>query len=264
MNIELIALLLGLGGIVGCMAGLLGIGGGLIVVPALMYILPLADVSNGIVMQMALATSLSTIILTSGSSAINHIRLGNVSLSIVRWLLPGVILGGFAGSYVAELIPSEFLPKVFGVIVALLALQMILSVRFERVRNVPGNATNLFSGCLIGTISTLAGIGGGSLIVPYLSRFGIEMRKAIGTASLCGSVIAMSGMIGYIFHGSGAEALPKYSLGYVYLPALLAISVTSVLTTRVGAHMTTKLPTKQLKKIFAIFLLFVAGKMLFS
>ncbi|WP_375751245.1 sulfite exporter TauE/SafE family protein [Vibrio sp. HN007] len=264
MNIELIALLLGLGAIVGCMAGLLGIGGGLIVVPALMFILPLAGVGADIVMHIALATSLATIILTSGSSAFNHLRLGNISLSVVRWLIPGVIAGGFAGSYIAELIPSEMLPKVFGIIVAFLALQMMLSVRFQKVKAAPTAKMNLGSGLVIGTISTLAGIGGGSLIVPYLSRYGLEMRKAIGTASLCGGVIALSGMIGYILHGTGSEALPDYSVGYVYLPALLAISGTSVLTTKVGAHLTTKLPTKALKKIFAVFLLFVAVKMLLS
>jgi uncharacterized membrane protein YfcA len=257
-------MLLLLGSIVGVMAGLLGIGGGLIVVPALLYLLPLAGLDGSLAMQMALATSLASIILTSGSSALNHLKLGNVDLSIVRWLIPGVVFGGFIGSYIAELIPSDYLPKVFGAIVMLLAIQMLLSVRMQRTRQQPGKSATLGAGCIIGTVSTLAGIGGGSLIVPYLSRYGVEMRRAIGTSSVCGSVIALSGMTGFILHGVGNAQLPQYSVGYVYLPALLAIAATSVLTTRVGASLASRMPTASLKKLFALFLLCVSIKMLLS
>ena len=114
----------------------------------------------------------------------------------------------------------------------------------------------------IGVISSLAGIGGGSLSVPFLNRHGVEMRKAVGSSSVCGCVIAISGMLGFILHGYSAENLPAYSVGYVYLPALAAIASTSMLTTRIGAKMATTLPTAALKKIFALFLMFVAGTML--
>lgn len=262
MNIELLLLMLLLGSFVGVMAGLLGIGGGLIVVPALLFLLPQAGIDPAICMNIALATSLSTIIVTSGSSALNHLKLGNVDIFVIKWLMPGVVVGGFIGANIAEWIPTEYLPKVFGVIVLFLALQMLLSIKNATERNMPTSAKMIGYGAGIGVISSLAGIGGGSLSVPFLNRHGVEMRKAVGSSSVCGCVIAISGMLGFILHGYSAENLPAYSMGYVYLPALAAIASTSMLTTRIGAKMATSLPTAALKKIFALFLMFVAGTML--
>ncbi|WP_371133714.1 sulfite exporter TauE/SafE family protein [Vibrio japonicus] len=251
-----------LGGVVGIMAGLLGIGGGLIVVPALVLLLPMASVDPEISMQLALATSLASIIVTSGSSALNHFKLGNVDVFVVKWLMPGVVIGGFLGANVADWIPSQYLPKVFGVIVLLLAIQMLLSIKSKTERAMPGSGATMAIGTGIGMVSSLAGIGGGSLSVPFLSRHGIEMRRAVGSSSVCGCFIALSGMIGFILNGYQAEALPDYSIGYVYLPALVAITSTSMLTTRIGAKLATTMPTVRLKKIFALFLMFVAGTML--
>ncbi|GAB2637155.1 sulfite exporter TauE/SafE family protein [Vibrio panuliri] len=262
MSIELLVMMLLLGSFVGVMAGLLGIGGGLIVVPALVILLPKAGIDPSITMNIALATSLSTIIVTSGSSALNHLKLGNVDMFVVKWLMPGVVIGGFVGANVAEWIPTEYLPKVFGVIVLFLALQMLLSIKNGVQRSMPSNVKTIGYGAGIGVISSLAGIGGGSLSVPFLNRHGVEMRKAVGSSSVCGCVIAISGMIGFILHGYSAQNLPAYSIGYVYLPALAAIASTSMLTTRVGAKLATSLPTAALKKIFAVFLMFVAGTML--
>lgn len=262
MNIELIIQFLILGSVVGVLAGLLGIGGGLVVVPALLWLLPAAGISTNLVMHIALATSLTTIILTSGSSAFNHLRLGNVDMFVVKWLMPGVVVGGLAGSFIAEAIPTQYLIKVFGIIVLGLAIQMLMSLKSSNSRPMPAAGTTLGYGGLIGVTSSLAGIGGGSLTVPFLSRHGVEMRKAIGSSSVCGSFIAIAGMTGFVVHGLEASGLPEYSIGYVYLPALFGIAATSVLTTRVGAKLATRLPTAVLKKIFAVFLLFVAGKML--
>lgn len=263
MEIELLAQFLALGCFVGTMAGLLGIGGGLIVVPALAsWLLPQAGVGDDILMHIALGTSLATIILTSGASALNHLKLGNVDLFVVKWLLPGVVLGGAAGSFIAEAIPSQYLIKVFGGIVFLLAIQMLVSLKGSRSYPMPSQPITFCCGSLIGVTSSLAGIGGGSLTVPFLSRHGVEMRKAIGSSSVCGCVIAIAGMGGFALHGANAQGLPEYSLGYVYLPALFGIVATSMLTTRLGAKLATRLPTAVLKKIFAVFLLFIAGKML--
>jgi len=262
VNIEFLVMLVLLGGIVGIMAGLLGIGGGLIVVPALLLLLPLAGIDPTICMQIALATSLASIIVTSGSSAFNHFKLGNVDIYVVKWLMPGVVVGGFLGANIAEWIPSEYLPKVFGFIVLGLAIQMLFSIKGHSMKMMPGSLVTMVVGTVIGMVSSLAGIGGGSLSVPFLNRHGVEMRKAIGSSSVCGCFIAIAGMIGFILHGYKAQSLPSYSIGYVYLPALLAIASASMLTTRIGAKMATSLPTSTLKKIFAVFLLFVAGTML--
>lgn len=260
-EIWLFAVCLGLGAVVGVLAGLLGIGGGLVVVPALVWLLPLAGIGPTLVMHIALATSLASIVLTSGASARNHFRLGNIDVSIVRSLAPGVILGGLGGSVVAEMVPSHMLPKIFAVIVLLLGLQMLASMRFSSQRPLPGGVRLFGSGGLIGVVSSLAGIGGGSLTVPYLSWHGVEMRRAIGCASFSGALIAIAGMAGFIAAGVGDQNLPLFSIGYVYLPALLGIVLTSMYTTRFGAAWVSRLPTPVLKKIFAIFLLFVSVKM---
>lgn len=262
MNIEFLSLLLLLGGFVGIMAGLLGIGGGLIVVPALLYLLPMAGIDPSISMHIALATSLASIIVTSGSSAFNHFRLGNVDMFVVKWLMPGVVVGGFLGANIADWIPSQYLPKVFGVIVLLLAIQMLFSIKGKTERAMPGSGATVVIGTGIGMVSSLAGIGGGSLSVPFLNRHGVEMRRAVGSSSVCGCFIALSGMAGFILNGYKADVLPAYSLGYVYLPALIGITSTSMLTTRIGAKLATSMPTVRLKKIFAVFLMFVAGTML--
>lgn len=264
MNYELFILLLLVGSVVGVTAGLLGIGGGLIIVPTLTVLLPQAGVQADVVMQVSLATSLATIILTSGSSALNHLKLGNIDIYVIKWLLPGVIIGGVAGSFIAEFIPSHYLPKIFGVIVLCLVFQMLFSIKSTKQRPLPNAPKTVIAGSIIGTISSLAGIGGGSLMVPFLNRYGIEMRRAVGSASVCSCVIALSGMVGFIVHGIGVDHLPKYSIGYVYLPALVAIVSTSIFTTRLGANLASRLPTVILKKIFAVFLLFVAVKMLLS
>lgn len=258
---SIFALYLALGSVVGVMAGLLGIGGGLLVVPALLWLLPQAGVDSNIAMQMALGTSLATIIFTSSSSALNHLRLGNVEVALIKSLAPGVIIGGFIGSYLTELIPTQYLPKLFGMIVLLLALQMLLALKLTATRAMPSLIKLAASGGVIGVISSLAGIGGGSLTVPYLSFHGVDMRKAIGSSSLCGTLIAIAGMIGFVIHGASADNLPSMSIGYIYLPALCGVSITSMLTTKVGARLASHLPTPTLKKIFAVFLVFIGSKM---
>ncbi|SJN53877.1 hypothetical protein VR7878_00528 [Vibrio ruber DSM 16370] len=262
MTITFVLLLIVLGAFVGVMAGLLGIGGGLIIVPALLFLFPHIGIGSDIAMQVALATSLSCIILTSGSSALNHLRYGNIDLLAVKWLTPGIVAGGLMGATLADWMPSEYLPKVFGVIVLFLAMQMFLSIRQQTMKPMPGQGSMILSGSLIGMISSLAGIGGGALSVPYLNRHGVEMRKAVGTSSLCGCVIALSGMVGFIWHGFTIQNLPPFSLGYVYLPALLFVSCSSMFTTRIGAKLATELPTSVLKKVFAVFLMFVSVHML--
>ncbi|MDA9557501.1 sulfite exporter TauE/SafE family protein [Vibrio sp.] len=262
MNIQVMLMLLGLGGMVGFMAGLLGIGGGLLVVPALLHLLPLAGIDSSIVMNIALATSLSTIIVTSGASAINHLRLGNVDIFVIKWLMPGMIVGGFFGANIVEFIPASYLPPIFGCIVLALAIQMLISIRILAVKTMPNVPVTIMYGTGIGVISSLAGIGGGSISVPFLNKHGIEMRRAVGSSSVCGCVIAIAGMAGFILHGVGSELLPPYSVGYVYIPALVSITATSMMTTHLGAKFAVKISTVTLKKLFAVFLLCIAIPML--
>ncbi|EDM56162.1 choline dehydrogenase, partial [Vibrio parahaemolyticus AQ3810] len=131
-------------------------------------------------MHMALATSLASIIVTSGSSALNHLKLGNVDMFVVKWLMPGVVIGGFVGANIAEWIPTHYLPKVFGVIVLCLAVQMFRSIKVKSEKPMPSSPVTMMYGTGIGVVSSLAGIGGGSLSVPFLNKHGVEMRKAVG------------------------------------------------------------------------------------
>lgn len=262
MTLELLILFLLLGSVVGVIAGLLGIGGGLVVVPALVFLLPKAGISSEILMHMALATSLATIIMTSLSSALSHLKLGNVDMFAVKWLMPGVLVGGYFGATIADWIPHQYLPKVFSIIVMMLAWQMFRSIRVVSDKPMPNPVITMVCGSAIGIISSLVGVGGGSLSVPFLNRHGVEMRKSVGSSAVCGFAIAISGMLGFVVSGYQIVDLPPYSLGYVYLPALIAIAATSMLTTRVGARLSTKMPTASLKRIFALFLMFVAVTML--
>lgn len=262
MNGELIAVLLVLGLIVGVLAGLLGIGGGLVVVPALHFLLPSIGVSDQLGMRIALATSLACIIVTTSSSVLNNIRLKNIDFYAARSLVPGVVVGGIFGVMLANWIPTEYLPKVFGVIVLGMAVQMFRSVRAKSSKPMPSSFKTTCCGVGIGTVASLAGVGGGSLTVPFLSSRSVEMRKAVGTSSVCAFAIAVSGMLSFTLHGYHADGLPSWSLGYVYLPALLSITITSIFTTKIGVRLAVGLPTTTLKKIFAIFLMIVAGTML--
>lgn len=251
-----------LGGVVGILAGLLGIGGGLIIVPALVGLLPLAGVLPEHLMPIALGTSLASIVLTGVSSSWRHHQLGNVDWTIVKAMVPGGIIGAVIGAHVITLIPSDMISKVFGVLVLLLALQMALSVKTRAEHPLPAKGWLFTAGGLIGIFSSLAGIGGGSLTVPYLNWHSVPMRIAIGVSAVCGMMLGVGGSLTLIVSGLHVSDLPAYSLGYVYLPALACIAVTSVQTSKVGANLVSRLPVPILKKGFAVLLVFVALKML--
>ncbi|PCE68070.1 hypothetical protein B6G00_07045 [Salinivibrio sp. YCSC6] len=252
-----------LGALVGTLSGLLGIGGGLVVVPALSFLLPLFGLSADIVMPMALATSLATIVLTSSASAWRHFRMGNVDMRAVRALVPGMMLGGVLGASLADKLPPDWLPRIFGVIVLTMAMQMLLSRPQVTLRPLPSPWRISLAGTLIGTLSSLAGIGGGSFTVPYLHWRGVTMHKAIGSSALGGAVLGLAGMVSFVWLGwRQTEPLPALSVGYLYLPALLGVVSTSVLMTRVGATLAVQLPTRQIKRIFAGFLVIVGASML--
>ena len=253
-----------LGLFAGVMAGLLGVGGGLIIVPTLAWIFHHQQVDDAIVMHLAIGTSLATIVVTSISSVRAHHRRGAVLWPIFWRLTPGIVVGAWLGAAIADALPSAVLSKVFAVFVLTVAAQMGFGAKPAPHRELPGTAGMLTAGGVIGAVSAIVGIGGGSLTVPFLTWCNIAIRQAVATSSACGLPIALAGALGFVVTGLNATGRPDWSLGYVYGPALVGITLTSMLSAPLGAKLAHTLPTEMLKKVFAAFLTLVGVKMLLA
>lgn len=253
-----------LGALVGFLAGLLGIGGGLVVVPALVYLLPQLGISNEIIMPMALATSLSAIVITSSSAAFAHHKNKNIPWDVTKPLMFIVAFGALLGAFIADRLSAQALTNFFAIAVIVLASYMLASIRSQRSKEMPAKAMLQFISLTTGIIASLMGMAGGAILVPVLTYFGMPLRYCIGIATVCGVMVALFGSLGYIISGLDNEMLPVWSVGYVYLPALLGIVLTSSLFAPVGVKFATKLPVKTLKKAFALFLILVAIKMILA
>uniref|UniRef100_A0A486XVN2 Probable membrane transporter protein n=1 Tax=Rheinheimera sp. BAL341 TaxID=1708203 RepID=A0A486XVN2_9GAMM len=263
LSIVVITLLLG--ALVGFLAGLLGIGGGLVIVPALVMLLPAYDIvpANQAIL-VAIATSLASIIITASSSVLAHHRWGNVPWSVAGSIVTGAALGAWCVGYLAHNISGEMLQLIFGVAVLLLALRMLGSRSAVGKRALPGPVAVTAISSVLGGIASLLGIGGGALFVPMLNYFSVDMRRAIGCAAASGIAIAVFGTLGYVIAGWQHYQLSAGFIGYIYLPALLGIISTSVFTAPLGARLAQRLPVLTIKRIFGIFLLLVAAKMIIN
>lgn len=251
-----------LGSVVGFMAGLLGIGGGMIAVPALTYLLHYyLAIPTTEAITIAIGTSLSTIILTGMSSARTHWKLGNIKMDLAIYAGLGNIFGASIGAQIAAHMPGFWLKTLFGLFMLLLALYMLFGERVVSSKSLSKRKLVLIS-LVIGSVSAMMGVGGGALLVPALIYYQVAMKPAIGTASLAGVLIAIFGCLNYVQAGYGLATLPPYSIGYVYLPAALAIVCISIFTAPLGAKFVQKVDTKKLKRYFAIFQMAVAFKIL--
>ncbi|MEM7420805.1 MAG: sulfite exporter TauE/SafE family protein [Pseudomonadota bacterium] len=261
MVVILVSCLL-LGSIVGILAGMLGIGGGLIIVPALSYLLVhFLGMTTEAVMPVAIATSLSTIIFTGMSSAFAHYRLGNIQPNVVLYTGMGIAVGAVGGAQIASHISGEMLKDVFAVLVMLIAAQMIFGKQ-KASDNEASKATLGAVGTVAGTLSALMGIGGGALLVPALVWFKVNIRAAIGCAAFCGLVIAVFGTASFIIAGLNETDVPNHSLGYVYLPATAGIVATSMFTANIGAKLGQKVNVRVLKSMLACLLVLVSIRMI--
>jgi uncharacterized protein len=249
----------------GLLAGLLGVGGGIVIVPVLFTVLEAVGIEPGIAIKAAVATSLATIALTSLSSARSHHRRGAVDYVLLRqWSVP-VIVGVVIGTAVAGYADGRLLTGVFGSVALLVAANMVLRRSNEPLRaGFPNAGTRSGFGVLVGVISAMMGIGGGTLSVPILTAFGFDMRRAVGTASAIGFFIAIPGMIGYVLTGWSAEGLPPVSLGYINLIAFAAIAPLTMAFAPIGAHIAHSIPQAALRMAFAVFLLATSVRMFWS
>lgn len=252
-----------LGMFTGVIAGLLGIGGGLIIVPILVWLFHIqGHVADDVAMQVAVGTSLATIILTSIGSIWSHHQKGAVDWGIVRRILPGLLIGSVAGSVIAHYMPSDMLKKVFGVLQVLIALNMALDRPPRPHRQLPGALGMTSAGSVVGAISSLMGMGGGAISTPFFAWCNVPMRRAIATSAAIGLPAALAGSAAYVITGWGLQGLPHMSLGYVYLPAWISIGLMSILFAVLGAKLTHVLPVDILKRVFAVLLMILGIKML--
>ncbi|MFZ5558208.1 MAG: sulfite exporter TauE/SafE family protein [Pseudomonadota bacterium] len=255
---------LALGAFVGFFAGMLGIGGGLVIVPVLVLLFDAQGFPAAEVLHLALGTAMSTIVFTSLSSIRAHHRRGGVRWDILKPMTPAVVVGTLAGAAFAAALPRQPLAIVFTVFVFYAAVQMWLDIKPKASRQLPGAAGLMAGGGLIGLISTLVAGGGAFLTVPWLTWCNVDLRQAVGTAAAVGLPIAAAGAVGYALAGYGTRALPPHSLGFVYLPALAWVVVPSMLLAPLGARTAHRMPVATLKRVFSVLLFLLAGKMLVS
>ena len=261
----LILELAALGLATGYLAGLLGIGGGMLIGPFLTIILSHRGLPADLAIKMAIATSMATIMFTSISSVRAHHARGAVRWDIVKGLAPGIVLGGMVASIgIFSLLKGAWLAIFFSLFVGFSATQMFLDKKPKPTRQMPSTAGQIAAGTVIGCLSGLVGAGGGFISVPFMVAHNVAILNAVATSAALGFPIALANTVGYVVSGSGLPGLPPYSLGYIWLPGLAVIATCSVLTAPLGAKMAHQLPIAKLKKVFATVLYGLSAYMLFK
>ena len=254
------------GALAGVLAGLLGIGGGAVIVPALIWLFGHGDLSgwNGeaaVIPHQAVATSLATVVATGLASTWAHQRRGAVDWRLFRDLAIGLLLGAWAGAFAAAWLPALWLKRLFALFLLYNGLRMLARPSARPQQAMPGRGGLTGAATGFGALSAMLGIGGGLLVVPFLARRGLVMRRAVATASACGVPLALAGSVGFVIAGWGEPGLPAQSLGFIYWPAALAIMATSVPLAPLGAWLAHRLPTAWVKRVFGILLLVVSAEL---
>ena len=252
-----------LGTVTGFLAGLLGIGGAMLLVPVITFLLHSRGYPADVTSKMAVATSIATICFTSLSSVRAHHQRGAVLWPLVRLLAPGLVAGGLAGAYLAVALPGRLLAGLFGVFLVTSATQMVLDRKPAATRSLPGAAGTMAVGVAIGAISSLVGAGGAFISVPFMTWCNVRIHNAVATSAALGFPIALAGTVGYWWAGRDLPAMP-WTAGYLYLPALLVISAASMALAPLGARTAHRLDVRPLRRMFALVLYALAGYMLWK
>mgnify|MGYP001578100021 FL=1 len=254
-----------MGALAGTMAGLLGIGGGALIVPVLVIVFETQGVDRSITMQAALGTSLATIVFTALSSVLAHHRRSAVRWAIVRRITPGIVIGGLLGAAIADVLPSRTLQIMFVIFMFAIAVQFGFGILAATAsRTLPGPVGMSLAGTAIGAASSLFGVGGGSMSVPFMTWCSVPVRQAIATSAAIGMPIALASTVGYIVAGFGDPRLPPWSIGYVALPAFFGVVVASTVAAPLGARLAHRLPEIVLRRIFAVFVTILGLRMLWG
>lgn len=266
MELQYVLALAGLGCGTGFLAGLLGIGGGMVLTPFLTLILSHAGLPDEHVVHVAIATSMGTILFTSLSSVRAHAARGAVIWRVVGLVAPGILVGALIGAQISGALSTFWVALIFSVFVSFSATKMFISSKTVPSRTLPGTAGMIGAGAAIGVISSIVGAGGGFISVPFLTYCNVKMHNAIGTSAALGFPIACAGTIGYIISGWNVPGLPgwPFTLGYLHLPALVSVAALSMLTAPLGARVAHSIDTKPLKRIFASMLYLLAAYMFYK
>ena len=259
----LIAELLALGCVSGYLAGLLGIGGSMLMVPLMTWVMARQGVPPEFVVHAAIATSLATISISSLSSVRAHHKRGAVRWPVVLAFTPGILLGAYAGTLIATHLDSKILGAVFAFFLYFSAAQMLANLKPKATRQLPGKPGMLAAGGVIGTLSGLLGAGGGFVSVPFMLWCNVAIHNAVATSAALGFPIALAGTLGYVVNGWNTPGMPAWTFGFVYLPALVVIAIASVSTAPLGAKMAHSMNVAGLKRAFAGLLLILGTYMLY-
>ena len=257
-----------IGAVIGFMAGLLGIGGGMVLVPILLFVFSAQGSAAGFppdhLMHMALATAMATIPFTSASSMRAHHTRGGVDWRIVKGMLPGLLFGAALGTLVAGKVPGRPLAIFFAAFIFYAATNMFFDIRPKAKRDLPGPLGLGIAGTVVSFLSSFLAAGAAFLTIPFMSRCNVPLKRAVGTAAAIGFPLALAASIGYVVAGLRAGPLPQYSLGFIYLPALALIVLPSIVTAPIGARVSQTMPVKHLRVVFGLMLYAIAIKMLIS
>ncbi len=263
-TIELVSYLL-IGILSGVLAGLFGVGGGAVIVPALILVFTQFEVTSDWIPHLAIGTSLATIIGTGAASTLAHHRRGGVRWDLFSKLAPSIVLGAWVGAGLVAFIPELWLKRFFALFLAFVGTRMLLArARAQTALPMPRTSALWGVGGGIGLLSSLVGIGGGTMTVPFLNGRGLDMRKAVGTSAACGLPIAIAGAIGFLIAGWDRAGLPAFSSGFVYWPAVFIMLLASMPAAPIGVRLAHTLPVAVLKRIFAVLLLSVAVRLAVS
>lgn len=251
------------GAIAGVLAGLLGVGGGIVIVPVLYHLFTLLGIDESVRMHVTVGTSLATIIPTSIMSSRAHRRRGSLDVSLIRRLMPGVVVGVVLGAIASRYLGGGVLTAVFAVVALAVALNMAFKRDgFALADGLPGPAGTALIGGGIGGVSTLMGIGGGTLSVPILNALHVPMHTAVGTGAMLGMVISLPGALAFVVNGLGVPLRPPLSLGYVNLLGMALIVPATMATTGWGARLAHRIDARRLRQVFALFLALTSARML--
>lgn len=260
--LEAMLLYLLFGSMVGILAGLMGAGGAMLLVPILHFTLEKQGVDPSIIHHMAIATTMANILFTSTAATYSHHKRGVVPWRAVAWMVPGILAGAFAGSYVTAYIAAKPLTIAFSCFLVYGAVQMFVQIRPKASHSMPGVFGKLLIGAFIGTLSGLLGIGGAAITLPILLVCGLPVLSVIAAAGAFGFPIAVAGCIGFALTAWDYANLPQYSLGFIYLPALLGLVPSSMLTAGLGVKLSHTLPQKYVRRGVGVFMLVMAARLI--